>query len=92
MGATLCGEVSENDREEDLKGGLVESCASSHITYKKKDMTNIKKFEIYVTVGNSQKMKFNIKGSVNINLKGGETVNLTKVLYVPQAFNNILSI
>ena len=37
-------------------------------------------------------MKCELKGTVNMNLQGGETVKLTEVLYVPQAVKNILSI
>ena len=45
-----------------------------------------------MTVVNGQKMKCNLKGSVNMKLKGGETVNLTKVLYVSQSVNTILGV
>ena len=37
-------------------------------------------------------MKYNLKGLVNMKIKGGEKVKLTKVLYVPQAVNNLLSV
>ena len=37
-------------------------------------------------------MKSELKSSVNMNLKDGQTANLTKVLYVPKAVKNILSI
>ena len=36
-----------------------------HITYKKKDMTNVQKCEINVIVGNVQKIRLKLKGSVN---------------------------
>ena len=35
-------------------------------------------------------MKSELKGSVNMNLKRGETVKLKKSPYVPQSVNNIL--
>ena len=55
-------------------------------------MTNIEKYEIDVTFEKGQKMKFELKVSVNMKLKLEETVNLAEVLYVPQAVKNILSI
>ena len=64
-----------------------DSGASSRITHKKKDTIDVEKFEINVTVGNGQKMKCELKVSVNRKLQDGQTVNLTKVLYVPQAVN-----
>ena len=57
---------------------------SSHITHKHKYMIDVKKFEINVTVVNFQKMKCDLKGSMNMELQGGQIVKLTKVLYVPQ--------
>ena len=90
MGSTFCGEVSENYKEEDIKQWLGESSASLHITYKKKDTPNTKKCEIYVTVGNGQKIKCAVKGIVNMKPQGEETFKLTKVIYVPQAVNNFL--
>ena len=45
-----------------------------------------------MTVGNGQKIKCKLKGLVNMNMKGEETVKLTKVLYAPQTVNNILSL
>ena len=41
---------------------------------------------------NGQKMKCEIKFLVNMKLKGGETVKITKVIYIPQAVKNILSV
>ena len=58
----------------------------------KKDMADVNKCEINVTVGNDQKMKCELKGSVNMKTKGGEKVKLTKLLYVPQADKKILSV
>ena len=55
-------------------------------------MKDVKKCEINVTVGNVQKMKCDLKGSVNMNIHGWETVKLTKFLYVTQEVNNILSV
>ena len=39
-------------------------------------MTNVKKCEINMTVGNCQKMNRDLKGLVNLNIQGGEMVNL----------------
>ena len=63
-----------------------------HRKYKKKDMTNIEKCNVNVTVVNGHKMKCDLKGSVNMKLKGGETVNMTEVLYLPQLSKNIFSV
>ena len=57
---------------------LGDSGASSHISHKKKDTNDVKKCEINVTVGNGQKMKCELKGSVNMKLKDGQTVKLTR--------------
>ena len=57
VGAKLCGEVQEDNNEEYLKEWLGEIGASSHITYKKKDMKYVKKYGINVTVVNGQNMK-----------------------------------
>ena len=62
------------------------------MTHKKKDMADVKKFEINVAVGNGQKMKCELKGLLNMKIQGGEMVMLTKVLYVPQAVQNLLSV
>ena len=43
-------------------------------------------------VGNGQKMKCELKGSVKMKLQYGQTVKLTEVLYVPQAVKNMLSV
>ena len=69
-----------------------ESGASSHITHKKRDTTDVEKYEINVTVGNFHKTKCKLKNSVNMKLKDGQTVKLNKVLYMPQYMKNILSI
>ena len=92
VGATFCGEVQEDNNEEDPKEWLGDSGASSHITHKKRDLTDIKKCEINVTVGNGQKMKCELKGSVKMKTQDGQTVKLTGVLYVPQAVKNLLSV
>ena len=63
-----------------------------YITYKKKYMKYIKECKINVTVGNGQNMKCDLKGSVSMKVQEGETSKLTKVLYVPQAVKNILSV
>ena len=55
-------------------------------------MTNVEKCNIDVTVGNGQKMKCELKGSVNMKLQDGQTVKLNKVLYVPQAVKTLLSV
>ena len=57
MGEKLCVEVSECDKDEDPEEWLGYSGASSHITYKKKDITDVEKYDIKVTVGNGQKVK-----------------------------------
>ena len=41
-------------------------------------------------MGNVQKMKCELKGSVKMKLQYGITVKLTKVLYVPQAVKKLL--
>ena len=41
---------------------------------------------------NGQKIKCEIKGSVNMKLQYGQTVKITEVLYVPQAVKNLLRI
>ena len=50
------------------------------------------KCEINVTVVNVQKINCKLKGSVNMNLQDGQTVKLTKFLYVPQAVKKLLSV
>ena len=37
-------------------------------------------------------MKSELKSSVNMNMKDGQTANLSKVLYVPKAVKKLLSI
>ena len=37
-------------------------------------------------------MKWKLKGSVNMKMQGGETVNLEKVLYVPKSVKKLLSV
>ena len=66
MGATFCGEFREDKNEEDLKEWLGEIGTSSHITYKKKDMTDVENFGINVTVENGQKMKCELKGYIYV--------------------------
>ena len=80
MGAKFYGELQEEKNEEDPKEWLRDSSALSHITNDQKDMTDVEKCEIGVTVGNNQKMKCEIKVSVNMNLQDSETVKLTEVL------------
>ena len=55
-------------------------------------MTRIEECKIYVTVGNGQKMKCDLKVKVKIKLQGIETVKLTEALYIPQAVKNIFCI
>ena len=55
-------------------------------------MTYVEKFEINVTVENGQKMKSDIKGSVNMKLQDVQMVKLTEVLYVPQAMKYVFSV
>ena len=92
MGATLCGEVQEEKNEEELEEWLIYSSGSLHIKYKKRDMTNVEKCDINITVGNDQNMKCKLKGSVNVKLKDVKTVKLTEFLYIPQAVKNRLSV
>ena len=68
MGATLCGEFQEEKYKEDPEELLGDSGASSHITYKKKDMTQVERCDINVTVRNGQKMKCKLKDYVNMKL------------------------
>ena len=60
-----------------------DSGASSHITYTKKNMTNNEECNIYATVVNVQKIKCELKGTVNMNIQGGEMAKLAEFLYVP---------
>ena len=69
MGATFCGSFSKNNNNEDLQERLGESSVSSHITYTKNNLTNVEEFRIDVTVRNVQKMKFELKGMLNMKLK-----------------------
>ena len=55
-------------------------------------MTVVEKYVINVTVGNGQKMKCELKGSVNMKLQDRQTLKLTEVLYVTQAVKNLLSV
>ena len=55
-------------------------------------MTHVKKCDINVMVGNGQKMKCELKGSVNMKLQDGKTVKITEVLYVPQSVKLFLSV
>ena len=50
------------------------------------------KYEINVTVVNSQKMKCELKGLVNMNMQGGGIVNFIKVLYITQAIKNFFRV
>ena len=68
MGAKFCGKFQEDNNEEDLEEWLGESSASSHITHKKKDITDFEKCEINVIVLNGHKMKCELKDSVNMKL------------------------
>ena len=55
-------------------------------------MTYVKRCKINVTVGNGQKMKCEIKGSVNMKIQGRETLKLNESMYVPQAVENFVSV
>ena len=55
-------------------------------------MADVEKCKINATVENGQNMKCELKGSVNMKLQGGQTVKLTKVLYLPQAVKNLLGV
>ena len=55
-------------------------------------MTDNQKCDINVTLGNDQKMKCKLKGYINMNFQGGQTVKLAEVLCVPEAVKNLLSV
>ena len=55
-------------------------------------MTDVERCEINVTVGNSHNIECDLKKSVNMKFKDVQTVKLTKILYVPQAVKNLLSV
>ena len=46
-----------------------DSGASLHKIYNKKDMADVEKCEINVTVGNGQKMKCELKGLVSMKMQ-----------------------
>ena len=69
----------------------IQQCIIAHHTHKE-NMTNIEECNIDATLGNGQKMKCKLTGTVNMKLQGGEIVNPNGVLYVPQLVNNIMSI
>ena len=46
-------------------------------------MTNNEECNIYATVVNVQKIKCELKGTVNMNIQGGEMAKLAEFLYVP---------
>ena len=85
MGAAFYGEVQEDNNEEYPEEWIDNIGLSSHIIHKKKDMTDVKKSDIYVMVGNGQKMKYELKVSVTMKLQYRQTVKLTKFLYAPQS-------
>ena len=86
------GEVSEISHEEELEEWLVDSGASLHITYTKNNLTNIEECKVGATVINGQKMMFELKVTVSMKLKLGQTVKLNDVLYVPQSVKNLLNV
>ena len=92
MGAKFCAEVSEMKNDEDLETFFVDSGAHLHITNTKNISNNFKECKIYVTVVNGQKNKCKTNVTVNMNLQGGETVNLNDKLYLPKAVNDLLSV
>ena len=92
MGATLCGEVQEENNKEHHEEWLVDSGASLHITHKKKDMTDVEEWDINVTVGNGKKSNHELKVSVKMKIQDGQTVKLTEVLYMPQAVRILLRV
>ena len=85
MREILCVEVQEEKDKEYPEEWLGDSGASLHIIHKKKDITEVEKCDFNITVGNGHKMKYELKGSVNMKLQYGKMVKLTEVLYVPQA-------
>ena len=92
MGTILYGEVSESNNDEDLEEWLGESSVSSHITCTSKNLTNIEECKIDVRVRNGQNMKCELKGTVNMKLQGGKTLQLNSVLYATQSVKNIMSV
>ena len=68
VGDNFCGELQEENNEEDPEEWLCNSGASSLITHNKKDMTDVEKCDINVTVVNDQNMKCDIKGSINTKI------------------------
>ena len=80
FGSTLCGEVQEENDGKYPEEWLGDSGESSHITHKKKYITDVKKCEINVTVENCQNMKCELKGFVNMKIQDGKMMKLTEVL------------
>ena len=68
-GPLILDNGSDYEKEKYLKEWLGYSGVSFQITYKKKDMTDIEKCEINVTVGNGQKMKCELKGLVSMKMQ-----------------------
>ena len=64
-------------------------CIISHHIHKE-NLTNTEEYKIDVTVVNDQKMECELKGTVNMKLKGGKMIKLTDVLFLPQASKNVL--
>ena len=71
MGAIFCGEVTKSNNQEDLEEWLGDSGASLHINYMKINLTNVEECKIDIIVRNGQKMKCEIKGTVNVKIQGG---------------------
>ena len=65
------GNFKNIKRKNDNEEWLGDSGESSHIEYNKKEMKYVKKWEINGTLGNDQKMKCELKGSVNMKIQGG---------------------
>ena len=83
FGDPFCGEVYKSNKNEYLEEWLVDSGSASHITYTKNNLTNIEELNIYGTVRNGLKMKWELKVTVNIKLQGEVTVKFNGVLYIP---------
>ena len=68
VGAISCGEVTKSCDKKETEEFLSDSYASSHITCMKNNLTYVKECYIDVMIVNGQKMKCELKGTVNTNI------------------------
>ena len=92
MGVIFCREVSKSSNEENIEERLGDRGAPSQIKYTKDNFTNTEEYKIDVTFKNVQKMKCELKGTVDMKIKVGETVTLNVILYIRQDVKNMLII